>query len=96
MKKKLTEVSNSIKTNRLSFDEYETSLSNPVQESSHNNVTKEKKIKRTFYLLESIIDDFDAFYAKKLGQKIKLDKSDIISQAIVNLLKDPEAHIGKF
>lgn len=103
MSKKLDDVTKSIKS-KLSFDDYTPSSPNDAVTSEHKNiktekpnaVIKPKKVKRTFYILEEVAEQFDDFYAKKLSEKCKVDKSDIITQAIKNLLEDKDAKIGVY
>ncbi len=54
------------------------------------------KVKRTFYLLESIAEELDALYVKKLSEKKKVDKSDIVTQGLKKLFEDPECEIKSF
>lgn len=100
---KIKEVSESIKS-KLNFDDYEPSVSKDGEKSEnkdiktaqHNDIKKSKKIKRTFYLLEEVAEQLDDFYAKKLGERIKIDKSDIVTQAIKNLLEDENADVKEY
>lgn len=102
MSKKIKEVTESIKT-KLSFDDYTPSTHNDIYKSENkevkteqNNDSKVKKVKRTFYLDEQIVDRLDEFYVKKLSKKQKVDKSDIVAQALLNLLEDENAEVGYF
>lgn len=111
MSKKIEEVTESIKS-KLSFDDYEPSLPNaltPLQHNdlkqellknqkteSHNDIKKVNKVKRTFYILESVADQLDEVYAKKLTQKKKVDKSDIVTQALKNLFENEDSEIAVF
>lgn len=49
---------------------------------------KPKKVKRTFYIDLEIDEAFDKHYAKLLFNGEKVDKSDLITQAIKKLLED--------
>ena len=69
---------------------------NDIKTSSHPDIIKVKKVKRTFYILEEVADQLDEFYAKRLGEKKKVDKSDIVTQAIKNLLEDKNAEVLEF
>lgn len=62
----------------------------------HNDIIKVKKVKRTFYILEEVAEQLDEFYAKRLGEKKKVDKSDIVTQAIKNLLQNENAEVLEF
>ena len=93
--KKITEVTESIKS-KLSFDDYETSEHTDIKTEEHIDIKKVKKVKRTFYIPEEISQRFDDFYAKKLGQRVKIDKGDIVSQAIINFLEDEDAEVKSF
>ena len=76
---------------------------NSVKPECHNTIIPEsqpdikvRKVKRTFYILEEVAEQLDEFYAKRLGEKKKVDKSDIVTQAIKNLLCDKDAEVGVF
>lgn len=49
---------------------------------------KPKKVKRTFYIDVEIDSAFDKHYAKLLLNGEKVDKSELISQAITNFLQE--------
>lgn len=71
------------------------------QTSNHNDVNTEchkdiKKVKRTFYIREEVADKLDALYAQKIMQKKKIDKSDIVTQALINLFLEDECEIERF
>lgn len=100
-------IHNDIKT--LSPKDIETSEHNSVIPDKHNEVNKLenndvvmskhnaiKKVKRTFYILESVAEQLDALYAKKLTEKKKIDKSDIVTQALTQLFEDSECEIKSF
>lgn len=109
--KQLEETAKSIKS-KLSFDDYSPSLPNEVSTSEnkdiiklehqnvkteeHSDIKKPKKVKRTFYLDEKIVEQLDEFYVKKLSEKKQVDKSDIVAQALKNLLEDKDAEVGSF
>lgn len=97
MSKKLDKVSNSIKS-KLSFDDYKPSTPNDVKTAENNAVKPERqnKTKVTFYLQDNLLKEFNEFYAKRLIENHKLAKSDVISQAIKNLIVDPEIPIESF
>lgn len=105
MSKKIKEVSESIKS-KLSFDDYTPSIPNAVNTEEPKNIKTEapkhistekpRKVKRTFYILESVAEQFDEYYARCLTDKKKIDKSDIITQAIINLIKDESADVKVF
>lgn len=109
MIKKIKEVSESIKS-KISFEDYtptpnnvETLKPNEVNTSILNEVSTEtpkelktSKVQRTFYIRKDIADKFDDFYAKCLMERKKFNKSDIISQAILNLVENENAIIGVF
>lgn len=101
MSKKIKDVSESIKS-KLSFDDY--TPSSPLQidlmQECHKAIKPERqksnKVKRTFYILESVADKLDEVYAKKLTEKKKVDKSDIVTQALTNLFMNEENEIQMF
>lgn len=108
MAKKIEELAQSIKT-KLSFDDYTPSTHNTITPDAGNTILPDcnndiimvkrkavKKVKRTFYILEGVAEQLDDLYAKLLTQKKKVDKSDIITQALLNLFEDPEAEIERF
>lgn len=100
MTKKIQELKESIKT-KLSFDDYTPSTQNAIKPDEGNTVIKSKhnaikKVKRTFYILEGVAEQLDDLYAKLLTQKKKVDKSDIVTQALLKLFEDPEAEIERF
>lgn len=108
MAKKIEELAQSIKT-KLSFDDYTPSTHNTITPEVGNTVLPDcnndvimvkrkavKKVKRTFYILEGVAEQLDDLYAKLLTQKKKVDKSDIITQALLKLFEDPEAEIERF
>lgn len=97
MKKKLDEVSESIKS-KLSFDDYKPSLPNAVKPevNKDSKPVRPKKTKVTFYLQDVLLKEFNDFYANQLLKNHKLDKSDIISQAIKNLMEDVNVEIETF
>ncbi len=100
-KRIINTVANSIKS-KLSFDDYKPNLEKNLIEKfitfteRHNAIIKVKKVKRTFYLLESIADELDEFYARKLSEKKKVDKSDIVTQALKNLFEDKNCVVDEF
>lgn len=99
MSKKINDVAESIKS-KLSFDDY-TPSHNTIKPEGGNSVIKTKhnalkKVKRTFFILESVSDQLDALYAKKITDKKKVDKSDIVTQALMNLFDEPESEIKSF
>jgi hypothetical protein len=101
--KQLEEAAKSIKS-KLSFDDYSPSLPNDsvklehqnVKTEEHSDIKKSKKVKRTFYLDEKIVEQLDEFYVKKLSEKKQVDKSDIVAQALKNLLEDKDAEVGSY
>ncbi len=105
MSKKIKDVSQSIKS-KLSFDDYQTSTPNEVKAEEQKEVKTEppkavktersRKVKRTFYILEDVAEAFDEYFINTLIQKKKVDKSDIITQAIKNFIKDENAEISNF
>ena len=100
MSKKINEVEQSIKS-KLSFDDYTPSTQNVVMPDFGNTsiMAKHKaikKVKRTFYILENVAEELDALYAKKLTEKKKIDKSDIVTQALMMLFEDPECEVKSF
>lgn len=111
MTKNIENVSQSIKSN-LNFEDYTPSLPNAltplqridlitecrkaVKTESRNDIIKSSKVKRTFYILEEVADKLDEVYAKKLTQKKKVDKSDIVTQALKNLFKDENCVIEEY
>src|SRR5688572_27996216 len=100
MSKKIEELKESIKT-KLSFDNYTPSTHNTIQPDVGNTVITSKhkavkKVKRTFYIQETIADQLDALYAKLITEKRKVDKSDIVSRALLKLLEEPETEILRF
>lgn len=100
MSKKIEELKESIKT-KLSFDDYTPSTQNTITPDVGNTsiMSKRKavkKVKRTFYILEGVAEQLDDLYAKLLTQKKKVDKSDIITHALLKLFEDPEAEIERF
>ncbi len=109
-KRIINTVTNSIKS-KLSFDDYKPSMQPNLIEELRKFVEKKKakeeqvaipkaiKVKRTFYILESIADELDEFYARKLSEKKKkkkIDKSDIVTQALKNLLSDKNSVVEEF
>lgn len=98
----MPESHNDIKTSQ--HTNLKTEEHNSVNTESHKaiipesqpDVIKVRKVKRTFYILEEVADQLDEFYAKRLGEKKKVDKSDIVTQAIKNLLGDKDAEVGVF
>lgn len=102
-------VTESIKS-KLSFDDYKPSMQpNLIEELTKfvekQNAQKEQvviskiKVKRTFYILESIADELDDFYVRKLSEKNKkkkIDKSDIVTQALKNLFADKNCEVEEF
>jgi len=100
MPKKINEVAQSIKS-KLSFDDYIPSTHNTITSDCNNSIIMAKhkdikKVKRTFYLLESVAEQLDALYAKKLIEKKKIDKSDIVTEALMKLFEDPECEVKCF
>lgn len=100
MSKKLDDVKESIKSG-LSFNDYTPSAPNAIKPDEGNAVIKVKhnavkKVKRTFYISETVAEQLDELYAKKLTQKKKIDKSDIVTQALVNLFENEEVEIKRF
>lgn len=93
MKTKINEVAESIKS-KLLFEDYKPSLCKDVNTETqcHNAI---KKVKRTFYILESVANELDALYLKKFVENDKVDKSDIVTQGLINLFKD-QSEIKKF
>lgn len=69
---------------------------NSVMDARHTDIIRSKKVKRTFYILEEIADRLDEFYAKRLSEKKKVDKSDIVTQAIKDLLQDGNVEVNTF
>jgi len=98
----IPESHNVVKTSQ--HTDVKTEEHNSVKTESHNaimlesqpDVIKVRKVKRTFYILEEVADQLDEFYAKRLGEKKKVDKSDIVTQAIKNLLEDKDPDVGVF
>lgn len=100
MSKKIEELKESIKT-KLNFDDYTPSTQNAIKTDENNTVIKVKhntikKVKRTFYIREEVADQLDALYAKFITNKKKVDKSDIVTQALLKLFEDSEAEIERF
>lgn len=100
MSNKIHDVAESIKS-KLSFDDYTPSPHKNVMNEGNNTIIMAnrkavKKVKRTFYIQERIADHLDALYAKKLMEKEKIDKSDIVTQALVNLFENNECEIQRF
>ena len=108
MAKKIEELAQSIKT-KLSFDDYTPSTHNTITPDAGNTVLPDcnndvimvkrkavKKVKRTFYILEGVAEQLDDLYAKLLTQKKKVDKSDIVTQALLNLFEDCDCEIERF
>jgi len=100
MSNKIKDVAQSIKS-KLSFDDYEPSTHNTIKTDEGNTVIKVKhkaikKVKRTFYIQEVIADQLDALYAKLITEKKKVDKSDIVSRALLKLFENPEEEIERF
>lgn len=62
----------------------------------HIKTETPKKAKRTFYIQESVLAQLDTYYAKCLMNNKKVDKGDIVTQAIKNLLEDENAEVGIF
>lgn len=89
MSNKLEKVTESIKS-KLSFDDYTPSQQPDIKPSEQKDVVKSKKVKRTFYLDESVVDKLDAFYAKKLSEKKQVDKSDVVAFALEQLLEQDD------
>ena len=108
MAKKIEELAQSIKT-KLSFDDYTPSTHNTITPDVGNTALPDcnndvimvkrkavKKVKRTFYILEGVAEQLDDLYAKLLTQKKKVDKSDIVTQALLNLFEDCDCEIERF
>lgn len=88
----LKEVTESIKS-KLSFDDYTPSQHPDIKPSKQKDVVKAKKVKRTFYLDETVVEKLDSFYAKKLSEKQAVDKSDVVAFALEKLLEDENVNI---
>lgn len=100
MSKKIEDLKQSIKSG-LSFDDYTPSTHNNIKPDAGNDVIKVKhnaikKVKRTFYIREEVADQLDALYAKYITEKKKVDKSDIVTQALINLLENSECEVKSF
>lgn len=108
MTKKIQDLAESIKT-KLSFDDYTPSTHNTITPDLGDTVIPDsgndvimvkrkaiKKVKRTFYILEGVAEQLDDLYAKLLTQKKKVDKSDIITQALLNLFENCDCEIERF
>lgn len=100
MTKKINDLGESIKS-KLSFDDYQPSTQNTIKPDVGNaNIMVKhkaiKKVKRTFYIREEIAEQLDALYAKLLTEKKKIDKSDIVTQALLNLFENPASEIERF
>lgn len=54
------------------------------------------KVKRTFYILEEVAEQLDTLYAKFLTDNEKVDKSDIVTQALLKLFEDPDCKVERF
>lgn len=83
---------------KLSFEEYTPSTQNDVKTEEHIDVKTEKprKVKRTFYILESIAKQLDAMYAQRLVREDKIDKSDIVAQALLEFMKQENPDVKAF
>ena len=92
MTKKIEDAAESIKS-KLSFEDYKLSTHNTVIKFRRNNI---KKVKRTFYIREEVAYQLDALYAKFITDKNKIDKSDIVTQALLKLFENPESAIHRF
>lgn len=92
MSNKIKDVQKSIKS-KLSFEDYRPSEQNTVIKSRRNAI---KKVKRTFYIQEIVADKLDTLYAKFITDKKKIDKSDIVTQALLKLFENPESAIERF
>ena len=95
MNKKIQEVSESIKS-KLSFDDYKASENKDIKTEENKEVKTSTKVKRTFYLNKEIVDKLDEFYARKLTEKNKVDKSDIVMQALENLFEQGNIDIKTY
>lgn len=97
MSKKIKEAAESIKS-KLSFDDYTPSPPKDVKTEEHIDIKTEKprKVKRTFYILESIAKQLDAMYAQRLVREDKIDKSDIVAQALLEFMKNENADVKSF
>lgn len=100
MSNKLDEVAKSIKS-KLSFDDYTLSTHTTIKPEEGNTVIKAKhnaikKVKRTFYIREEVADQLDALYAKFITDKKKVDKSDIVTQALLKLFEDSKCVVKSF
>lgn len=79
---------------------------NDVQTYGHNDIKTEeqlaiktekpRKVKRTFYILESIVKQMDAMYATRLVREDKIDKSDIVAEALLEFMKNENADVRSF
>lgn len=86
MSNKINEVTESIKS-KLSFDDYKPLAHNDGVMSKHSDIKTSKhpdgkKVKRTFYISQEVADQIDDRYAKNLTEKRKIDKSDIVTDAL--------------
>lgn len=101
MSNKIQEVSESIKS-KLSFDDYkpsektETLKHIKTEKHKHINTEKKCKVKKTFYISECVINQFEDYYIQCLLKNKKLDKSDLITQAIINLINKKDLDIKIF
>ncbi len=92
MTKKIKDAADSIKS-KLSFDDYKPSEHNDIKTEEQKHVIKVKKVKRTFYLDERVVEKLDSLYAKKLSEKKPVDKSDVVAYALEKLLEDESVEI---
>lgn len=99
MSSKIQEVSESIKS-KLSFEDYKTSerteAHKHISTEKQKHIITEKKIKKTFYIPEFIVNQFEDYYIQCLLKNKKIDKSDLITQAIINLIDKKDLDIKIF
>lgn len=96
MSEKIKDLAESIKS-KLSFDDYKPATQKKTDFGNAGIMSNDvKKVKRTFYIQEDIANQLDALYAKKITDRKKVDKSDIVSQALTNLFEDPECEVKTF
>lgn len=87
-------------------DVVNTELPNSVIKESHNTVNnelknestaeKKKKSKCTFYILDSVLEDFNKFYLTLKMSNPKIDRSDLITQAMKDIMEKTITDIERF
>jgi hypothetical protein len=90
-----TECNNSVNTecNNSANTESQNSRNTDLNNSDKS---KKKKSKCTFYILNSILEDFDKFYLTLKMTHPKIDRSDLITQAIKDLMQKKIEEIERF